>query len=304
MEPVGVRGLVFHTVLTDESERNSDAILPHQALTLQQYRALFERLVYKGYTFIALSDLGSIDTHTGLFACVTFDDGYFNNLRILPLLEEFGIPMHIFVTTENVAQNRKYWWDVVYAEQMKRGAPVSSILSQIAYFKSLTPMEIERQGSAKWGEESWIPSGDLDRPLTPSELKEVSEHPLVTIGNHTHRHAIATNLSIPMFEEELEVSQNYLERILGRAVKGFAFPNGNWSTKYLKICQKYGFEFGFGCDERLLAHYDEIEEMERFRLGRFSISASRSMTWQADIVRATHSLDRGVRRWWLAQKKS
>jgi peptidoglycan/xylan/chitin deacetylase (PgdA/CDA1 family) len=302
LEPAGVRGLVFHTVLEDESERKSSEILPHQALTLQQYRSFFERLLDNKYQFIALDDLDLIDTHTGLFAYVTFDDGYFNNLRILPLLEELEIPIHIFVTTENVARNKKFWWDVVYSEEIKRGSSVARIATQITYFKTLDPKAIDEEISTRWGSGSWLPSGDLDRPLSPSELKDIAKHELVTIGNHTHRHAIATNLSSSQFEEELDLAQRYLEETLGISATSFAFPNGTWSSEYLRLCKDAGFSFGFGCEECLFSAGDADDELARFRVGRFSISASRSMSGQADMIRVTRSLDRIARRWWSTRK--
>lgn len=43
---------------------------------------------------------------------VTFDDGYANNLHnAKPLLEKYGIPGMVFVTTGYVGGNREFWWD-------------------------------------------------------------------------------------------------------------------------------------------------------------------------------------------------
>lgn len=43
---------------------------------------------------------------------VTFDDGYADNLHhATPLLEEYGIPATIFITTGFVGSSREMWWD-------------------------------------------------------------------------------------------------------------------------------------------------------------------------------------------------
>jgi peptidoglycan/xylan/chitin deacetylase (PgdA/CDA1 family) len=43
---------------------------------------------------------------------ITFDDGYANNLHnAKPLLEQYGIPAMVFVTTGYVGRNREFWWD-------------------------------------------------------------------------------------------------------------------------------------------------------------------------------------------------
>lgn len=43
---------------------------------------------------------------------ITFDDGYANNLHCAkPLLERYGVPATIFVTTGVLGQEREFWWD-------------------------------------------------------------------------------------------------------------------------------------------------------------------------------------------------
>lgn len=44
--------------------------------------------------------------------CVTFDDGYLDNLECAtPLLERYGVPATIFVTTGDGGREREFWWD-------------------------------------------------------------------------------------------------------------------------------------------------------------------------------------------------
>jgi len=43
---------------------------------------------------------------------ITFDDGYADNLfNAKPLLEKYGVPATVFVTTGNLEQPREFWWD-------------------------------------------------------------------------------------------------------------------------------------------------------------------------------------------------
>ena len=65
------------------------------------------------------------------FIHVTFDDGYYNNTKILPLLEEYQIPAHIFVTTKNVLLNQRFWWDVLYEHMVLSGKNWKEIARKI-----------------------------------------------------------------------------------------------------------------------------------------------------------------------------
>ena len=44
--------------------------------------------------------------------CITFDDGYLDNLEVAkPLLEKHGLPCLFFIATGYIGKVREFWWD-------------------------------------------------------------------------------------------------------------------------------------------------------------------------------------------------
>ena len=107
IEKDGLMCLLFHAVYPSNNAVDSQNILPALALEISGYRQIFEYFLEAGYVFVsAKMILGGLPPK-GKYVHVTFDDGYFNNIEILPLLGEYDIPAHIFVATSNVFQNKK-----------------------------------------------------------------------------------------------------------------------------------------------------------------------------------------------------
>jgi peptidoglycan/xylan/chitin deacetylase (PgdA/CDA1 family) len=119
------------------------------------------------------------------------------------------------------------------------------ISKEQATLKSYKSEYIDSYIHKYFGAESTIPWSDIDRPLTPAELKKMATNPLVSIGNHTHNHAILTNYTSEEIEKELVVCNINLRDILGFEPVITAFPNGNYNENVLNIVKALGFRFAF-----------------------------------------------------------
>src|SRR3954452_19795147 len=90
-ERSAVMSFLFHSLFRNEQEIALNLMDPLQRTTVAQFRQFVEYYVDQGYRFITPADLiaGLSD---GRYAMITFDDGYFSNTLVLPVLEQFNVP--------------------------------------------------------------------------------------------------------------------------------------------------------------------------------------------------------------------
>lgn len=183
-----------------------------------------------------------------LAVCVTFDDGYADNLSLaLPILREEGAPAAIFVTTgflDNPADVP--WWDVNF--KAAREAPpgrvhlrenghawsldTSTPCGRHRLLKAMNAITLRRclesGGHAGPVAEEIFPG--LARPerndfCTWDSLREALGDGLLTIGSHSVSHPVLAACT-DWGTRELAASRARLEAELGKVVDSFAYPYG------------------------------------------------------------------------------
>ena len=80
-----------------------------------------------------------------------------------------------------------------------------------------------------------------DDYLSLEELREISRHPLVTIGAHGLWHRHFTQLSIDDARFELVESRRLLEQMTGRVVDLMAWPYGECNAQLEELSDKCGY---------------------------------------------------------------
>lgn len=160
----------------------------------------------------------------GRIAIVTFDDAWRDNLKLIPVIEKYNVPITIFAPIEPLLSGN-YWWE--YA-QKKGGYSLSNKM------KALKENEFNNAIDDLKNEVVLSRSA-----MTIDELCRISEHPLISIESHSYSHPILTNLSEPSLNYELSQSKQYLSETLKKDVQWFCFPNGSLTEREIKIAQKY-----------------------------------------------------------------
>jgi peptidoglycan/xylan/chitin deacetylase (PgdA/CDA1 family) len=243
-ERSAVMSFLFHSLFRDEREIDCGHLDPLQRTTMAQFRQFVEYYVGQGYRFITPADLVAGLPGDGRYVMITFDDGYYNNHLALPILEQFNVPATFFISTNHVRQNKSFWWDVVYRERLAQGGTPGDAYDEALAMKGLRSEEIESKLLERLGPSALTPRTEIDRPMTPAELREFSRHPLVHIGNHTANHAILTNYTPDEIRALLEECQSALTEMTGKTPISIAYPNGGHDDTVVRIAREVGLTVG------------------------------------------------------------
>lgn len=79
------------------------------------------------------------------------------------------------------------------------------------------------------------------RALSNDEILALELGGLIEIGAHTVTHPFLSQLSIAAQRDEIQLSKNYLEEILGHLVTSFSYPNGNYTLEISSLVREVGF---------------------------------------------------------------
>jgi peptidoglycan/xylan/chitin deacetylase (PgdA/CDA1 family) len=226
-------------------------------------------------------------------AVITFDDGYAGNKRIvLPIAKSMKIPLTIFVSTRAVQEQIVYWYDrLINAFQGEEAINVDLkhiLLSRYCINRS--------KGSENWREierllrdlktlgstarESIVADiiadlrGSMDSdphmaPLMLSDLHELADCPLITIGAHSHCHNILTQLSREEIAKSIQTSKALLESWIKRPVNYFAYPNGNYNDMVVSSLKESGFKCSLTTASRPWKRGESYFTIPRIGIGRY-----------------------------------
>lgn len=182
-------------------------------------------------------------------ACITFDDGYRNNLEVAaPILKARGLTASFFIATGFI-EGGCMFNDVVlealraspqeldlsdlglsrheFPDDATRYRAMAEILPKLKYF------EPNRREQAA---ERLAKRAGLDKlprlMMNEAELRQLAALGM-DVGGHTVSHPILAKLPCGQARTEILQCKLRLEDILGRAVRSFAYPNGRPGVDYV-----------------------------------------------------------------------
>lgn len=265
----------FHGLFESTKEKKLNHIDPQNNMTVDQFDEFVDYFLNHNYKFILPQDLISGVKNNQPYAMITFDDGYFNNLRAIEILNKYKIPGIFFISTKNMIENKSFWWDILYKYRLKQGVSIENIASEQSWLKQFKHSFIDDYIVKAFGIEAFNPWSDLDRPFSKDEIRELAKSPYVRFANHTHNHSILTNYTYKEIKEELNISNKILFETTGRLPIAIAFPNGNFNQTVLEVTEQEGFRYAFTTEPHsnlFPIHNNKITILDRYMTNTTKIS--------------------------------
>jgi peptidoglycan/xylan/chitin deacetylase (PgdA/CDA1 family) len=223
-----ILSLYFHKPAKDEFE-----------FTIRWFRK-------KGFKFISPHDLekiinGEIPFPKGA-VLLSVDDGWQTNLtNVVEVAISNEVPVTIFVST-TPAEEGAYWWS--YVTQAKRQGLTSFSKQELKKIP-----EEERVNILQEIKQMIYPGRDA---MTVEQVKMAARSPYITIGSHTQTHPILINCPEMQVYEELKGSRQKLESWTGKEVAYFAYPNGDYSRREIKVLKTLNYRLAFSSQPKYL----------------------------------------------------
>lgn len=285
----GIIFLLFHSIFLNKKEIQYNHINSQYGFTIDEYRYIFEEFLNAGYTFISHKEFinkDSLDSQKK-YIYLHFDDGYFNNFYILPLLKEYKIHSHFFIVIDNIINNEKFWWDTIYYESKNNNN--INYIRETNYLVNHELKKIKKYIKNKFGENSLIPKSNIDRPFTPLELKEFCSNKYVTIGNHTLDHTNLNILNCEEVKEKIISADQKIELFTGCSKKIFSFPNSNRKKIHTEILKNLKFKYAIS-EKFKNYNLSQINSNNLLELGRYCFVRDKDIQWQIQICKSKFSI--------------
>jgi peptidoglycan/xylan/chitin deacetylase (PgdA/CDA1 family) len=217
--------------------------------------------------------------------CITFDDGYADNLHhAKPALEAARVPGTVFVTPGYLDVPEDLWWDeltkLILDPSSRRDevslslhgyhyvfafppepaeahlawrawddAPGPRQAAYLALYRMLVALcDDEREHALEQLRSGAPPYAERrqHRCLTEQELRTLAAGDLVEIGAHTLTHPVLAKLTPDEQQHEIGGSKRRLEALTGKSITSFAYPYGK-KNHYTRETVKTVQANGFDC---------------------------------------------------------
>ena len=285
--------LTFHRVSDDV-----DPMWP--PMPIASFRSLMEKLV-KTFRIIDINSVTKLPDSSGPpFMVITFDDGYSDFIdNAVPILLDLGIPACQSVCPFLIDRRTPPWTQVL-------SVCLSSIednhlkLPDGKNFKISKPPDekkflelcdrlylVDDETRSAWLNNLAVTlkvTYDLYSMMTWDDIRSCIQSGF-SIGSHSYSHRNLSKIEEPeLLETEISLSRQRILDETGIAPSVFAFPNGLYNERSLKVVEKSGYSIVLLCDEKP-ANTDVINDSDGLLcLPRIDIGRA---NWKEEALRSS-----------------
>ncbi|HEX2140620.1 MAG TPA: polysaccharide deacetylase family protein [Woeseiaceae bacterium] len=281
-------------------------VRPSRAATFQPNRllevspeflaAVIEELRRANFSFVSLDEMHRrliARDSSSRFVCLTFDDGYRDNLFwAYPLLKKYEVPFAIYVPTSFPEGRGDLWWLILEDVIAATSDLELEIGGEIRRFACGGPAEKQAAFDAVyWWLRSLANEGELraivqklaqGRGIDPAarcaqlcmswqEIATLAADPLVTIGAHTVNHLMLRKASDAVVRREMAESAATIQARLGIRPAHLSYPVGDPTSagpREFAFARELGFKTAVTTRPGVLfpEHRDHLTALPRISL--------------------------------------
>jgi len=218
--------------------------------------------------------------------CITFDDGYRDNLEVAaPILKEMGLPATIFIAAGFL--NDGMMWNDRIIESIRSTSLDQIDLAELGFCRYILESDIQKIQAIHnlLSKLKYLPIDERDNKtdlvcerlggipkkslmLHREDLPRLSEYGF-EIGGHTVSHPILVRMEDKQAANEIQNGKTELEKLVNKPVNLFAYPNGLPNIDYSEIHVQQVSEAGF---KAAVSTHPSVamKSDDRFQLPRFT----------------------------------
>lgn len=292
-QPTGAIILMYHSIAPDDTAAFVDPrnrLSPELFVRQMAFLAAHRRVVPLSQL---VEQIASRNTPPAGTVCITFDDGYLDNLTTAaPVLAKHKLPATLFLATGYVERGETQWADALHClfkfrtrdslsvpcagiESTDLASPAARDTARsLLHRHLLESSHDERTRVLKDAERQLAPAAQPPRlTMNWDEVRELRRrYPLFDIGGHTRGHVDLRARRGETARSEIAGCADDLRRELGLEARHFSFPYERWSEETRDIVIAAGWASALGMGDGLRIR----RESDRFAMPR--VESPRTMT--------------------------
>lgn len=270
-QPSGAIILMYHSVAPDDLAPEID---PPNRLSPQDFERQMAFL-REHRNVVSMGDLVSQlergETPPSGTVCITFDDGYLDNLTTAaPILEKYDLPATLFLPTSYIDRAETQWADALHGYFSRRtgdrldlqrwglsvdigDAHQRAAARRDVHLRLLRATYAERSELLGAIEQCLQPLGTAVRlTMNWDDVRELARRfPRFEIGGHSRNHIDLMTHRGDLAEEEIAGCAQDLRQQLGEGARHFSFPYGRWCDETRSMVRASGWRSAVGASDRM-----------------------------------------------------